>query len=144
MRENARGLLVEGKFTMGTQRGAEARELAKDGALALSIGYATRDAEYVDGFRILKDVALYEVSLVSMPMNPEARLTSVKALAGKNIRSAIDFERFLKANGFANALARRLAAGWNDAVGRRDDDAAAEIVALLKGSAALFSKGTST
>ena len=45
------------------------------------------------------------------------------AMAAKSIRDAIAFERFLKEQGFANSLARRLAAGWNTAVGRGDEDA---------------------
>ena len=137
--EDLKGLRMEGHLTLGTQRGAEARALAKDGALALSIGYATRDAIYDDGSRILKDVRLFEVSLVGMPMNSQARIISIKSAgqAAEEIRSAIAFERFLKQNGFANSLARRLAAGWKDAIGRRDDDEAAEkLVAMLKASAA--------
>src|SRR5262249_42946307 len=96
--EDEKGLRLKGKLTLGTQRGAEARELAKDGALAMSIGYATRDAVYDDGARILKDVKLFEVSLVGMPMNPKARIVSIKSAveAADQIRSAIQFERFLK------------------------------------------------
>jgi HK97 family phage prohead protease len=143
--EDQRGLRVVGKLTLGTQRGTEARALAKDGALALSMGYATRDAEYDEGARILRDVKLYEISLVGMPMNTQARILSVKsaAQAASEIRDAVAFERFLKGHGFSNRLARRLAAGWSEAVGRQDDDAAADIVAMLKASAAKFqSKGT--
>jgi hypothetical protein len=141
MAEDPRGLKVAGKLTLGTQRGTEARALAKDGALALSIGYGTRDAEYDDGARILRDVKLYEISLVGMPMNTQARILSVKSAtqAASEIRDAVAFERFLKSHGFANRLARRLAAGWTDAVGRRDDDEATEqLIALLKQSAAKF------
>lgn len=138
--EDARGLRLKGKLTLETQRGADARALAKDGALALSIGYRTRDADYQDGIRILKDVQLFEVSLVGLPMNTQARILTVKsAIAAREIRSAIAFERFLKSQGFANRLARRLAAGWDDAVGRHDDDEAAEkLVAMLNASAAKF------
>jgi HK97 family phage prohead protease len=144
--EDQRGLKLKGKLTMQTQRGAEARALAKDGALALSIGYRTRDAEYDDGARILRDVKLFEVSLVGMPMNDQARILSVKsaAHAASEIRDAVAFERFLKANGFASRLARRLAAGWNSAVGRpEDDEAAHQLAALLEKSAALIRKGKS-
>ena len=139
--EDSRGLRLKGQLTLETRRGAEARALAKDGALALSIGYRTRDASYEDGVRILKDVQLFEVSIVSMPMNPEARIVAVKsaAQAANEIRSAVAFEKFLRAAGFANSLARRLAAGWNEAVGRGDDDAQAEaMIAALKQSAAKF------
>jgi HK97 family phage prohead protease len=114
--EDGKGLLLKGKLTTETRRGAEARALAKDGALALSIGYQTRDADYADGARVLKDVRLHEVSLV--------RVSVKNAMAAESIRDAIAFERFLKEQGFANSLARRLAAGWNEAVKRSDADAA--------------------
>ena len=45
-REDAKGLLLTGKLSMDVQRAAEARALARDGALALSIGFQTRDAGY--------------------------------------------------------------------------------------------------
>jgi HK97 family phage prohead protease len=83
--EDQKGLRLEGKLTLETQRGAEARALAKDGALALSIGYQTQDADWIDGKRILKEVKLFEVSLVSIPMNPEVlayNLTRVMNIMG--------------------------------------------------------------
>jgi uncharacterized protein len=130
-REDGKGLLLKGKLTLDTRRGAEARALAKDGALALSIGYSTRDADYAEGNRILKDVKLFEVSLVAIPMNPEAQLVSVKSAIGEGIRDAVAFERFLKQHGFANTLARRLAAGWSAAV-RRDDDEAVDFLRSIR------------
>lgn len=134
----AKGLLVKGKLTGGVQRAEEARALAKAGALALSIGFRTRDAAWEkDGTRTLLNVDLLEVSLVSIPANPQAVLTSVKGATANEIRNAVQFERFLKDHGFANSLARRLAAGWNHAVGRQSDDEAQEkLIAALKASAA--------
>jgi hypothetical protein len=110
--------------------------------LALSIGYATRDADYAKGHRVLRELALYEVSLVAMPMNTQARITQVKsaALAASEIRDPVAFERFLKANGFANSTARRLAAGFNDAVGRSSDDEAIQQLAVLLKESAAFHK----
>ena len=124
--EDAHGLQVKGRFTMGTQRGAEAHALAKDGALGgLSIGFEAEDSRSENGMRVLTEIRLWEVSLVTFPANTEAKILSVKsANAADEIRSAVAFERFLKANGFANSLARKLAAGWNQAVGRQDADAA--------------------
>ena len=77
--EDRHGLKVLGKLTLATQRGAEARALAKDGALGLSVGYQTKDSEYRDGARVLKEIKLFEVSLVGLPMNPKAEITSVKS-----------------------------------------------------------------
>jgi HK97 family phage prohead protease len=142
--EDRKGLLLKGKLSLGTQRGSDARALAKDGALALSIGYATRDAVYQDGARLLKDLQLYEVSLVAMPMNPQATITSIKNSSGSGnaadtIRDAVAFEKFLKAHGFANQFARRLAAsGWHITKGHTRDEDVAELVAFLNRSAANF------
>lgn len=63
-----------------TARGRDARALAKMGAIGgLSIGFRTRKASTgPDNTRILEDIELIEVSLVSTPANPGARLTSVK------------------------------------------------------------------
>jgi HK97 family phage prohead protease len=61
-REDGKGLLLNGKLTLDTRRGAEARALAKDGALALSIGYQTIDADFANGNRIIKEARLFEVS----------------------------------------------------------------------------------
>lgn len=64
-----------------TARGSDAYELLKDGAIdSLSIGYIPSQAEYRDdGVRLLKSVDLLEVSLVSLPMNEQALVTTVKA-----------------------------------------------------------------
>src|SRR5262245_31674008 len=94
--EDAKGLRLEGKLTLGTQRGAEARALAKDGALALSIGYATRDAVYDKGRRVLKELELFEVSTVAMPMNPEAQIVELQsaAQAANEMPDRVAFEPF--------------------------------------------------
>jgi HK97 family phage prohead protease len=143
--EDQKGLRLEGKLSLGVQRAADARALAKDNALSLSIGYATRDAEYRDGARVLKDLRLFEVSLVSIPMNPRAQITSIKSSSGSEnvadeIRDAVAFEKFLKQHGFANSFARRLVAGgWHNATKGHERDAdVAELVAFLHKSATNF------
>lgn len=64
-----------------TTRGLDAYELLKDGAVdSLSIGYMADDFEYDDaGTRLLKQIDLLEVSLVSIPANDLAVITQVKA-----------------------------------------------------------------
>ncbi|WP_410498141.1 HK97 family phage prohead protease [Chitinibacter sp. S2-10] len=83
MREDDVGLYVEGKLALKTQLGAEAYELMKMGAVGgLSIGYVSRDDSYdrVTGVRTLKQIDLYEVSVVTFPANDAARVTGVKGL----------------------------------------------------------------
>jgi len=78
VREDARGLFVKGRILDSTQRGREAAALIEAGALdGLSIGYRTRKATKTDkGQRLLTELELWEVSLVTFPMLPSARVAS--------------------------------------------------------------------
>jgi len=74
--EDKKGLFVKGRLLSDVQLGAEAIALIKAGAIeGLSIGYRTRRAEKnTGGGRLLHEVELWEVSLVTFPMLPEARI----------------------------------------------------------------------
>jgi hypothetical protein len=48
----------------------------------MSIGFFTRDAEMEKGVRLLKEIELFEVSLVTKAMNPQATVSSFKSFAG--------------------------------------------------------------
>ncbi|AUQ54466.1 putative gene transfer agent prohead protease [Phaeobacter inhibens] len=78
VREDARGLHVKGRILTRTQKGAEAAALIAVGALdGLSIGYRTRRATArKGGGRCLAELDLWEVSLVTFPMLPTARVTA--------------------------------------------------------------------
>ena len=81
LREDGHGLFGEFKISR-TTRGHDAYELLKDGALdSMSIGYIPEEQDFDEksGIRQLKSVDLLEISLVSIPMNEEARITAVKA-----------------------------------------------------------------
>ena len=92
LKEDDRGL--HGDFLISrTARGHDAYVLLKDGAIdSMSIGYIPDEQEFDDehNVRKLKSVDLLEISLVSIPMNGEARVTAVKALpvvSGRSIAS---------------------------------------------------------
>jgi len=81
--EDGDGLAVKGRLALGTQQGREAYELMKMGALdGLSIGYRAdpnkQDYDSRRRRRMLKEVDLMEISLVTFPMNPKARVSAVK------------------------------------------------------------------
>lgn len=80
LREDGRGLFVEGRLLREVQAGAEALVLLEAGAIdGLSIGYRTvRAARLADGRRRLLEVDLWEVSLVTFPMLGEARAAAVE------------------------------------------------------------------
>ncbi len=111
--ETEAGLSMEGRLTMGVQRARELRDLARDKALGgLSIGFRTIEDEYDrdSKARRIKRVELMEVSLVSIPANPEARIQNVKL--APDIRTRCDFERALREQlGFTARMAKAIAAG---------------------------------
>ncbi len=78
VREDARGLYVKGRLLESTQRGREAAALIEAGAIdGLSIGYRTKKASKNDkGQRLLTELELWEVSLVTFPMLPSARASA--------------------------------------------------------------------
>ena len=101
VREDARGLYVKGRILDSVEKGREAAALIAAGAIeGLSIGYRTlRAARDDDGRRLLKELELWEVSLVTFPMLPSARVAA-------------------KGDGLAADDLRELAAVFGDA--RRD------------------------
>ncbi len=76
VREDAKGLYVKGRLLDGVARAREAAELIAAGAIdGLSIGYRTvRAAKNTKGHRLLQELELWEVSLVTFPMLPSARV----------------------------------------------------------------------
>ena len=88
IRETSKGLQVKGQLTLDVQRAREARALLLDGAVSgLSFGFNTKVAERRGSGRLIKDVDLYECSLVSMPCAPNARVSSVKSTSNGGRRS---------------------------------------------------------
>ncbi|MCP3969416.1 MAG: HK97 family phage prohead protease [Rhodobacteraceae bacterium] len=76
VREDARGLFVKGRILAGVEKGREAIALIGAGAIdGLSIGYRTvRACKDDKGQRLLSELELWEVSLVTFPMLPDARV----------------------------------------------------------------------
>jgi HK97 family phage prohead protease len=88
LKEDARGLFVKGRLATGVGRAREVLELMRRGALdGLSIGFRTVRArtEPATGIRRILEADLWEISVVTFPMLPEARIDRVKgaALAGR-------------------------------------------------------------
>ena len=76
VREDDRGLYVKGRLLGDVEKAREAAALLTAGAIdGLSIGYRTRKATKTSkGQRLLSELELWEVSLVTFPMLPEARV----------------------------------------------------------------------
>ena len=78
VREDAKGLWVKGRILSDVAKGREAAALIAAGAIdGLSIGYRTVKAtKNTKGQRLLSELELWEVSLVTFPMLPSARVAS--------------------------------------------------------------------
>lgn len=73
--EDARGLFVRGRILSATPRGRLVAALVEAGALdGLSIGFRQVKARQDGPLRVLTRVELWEVSVVTFPMLPAARL----------------------------------------------------------------------
>ena len=121
--EDNKGLFVKGQLAMGTQKGREAYELLKMGALdGMSIGFkADPDKQGYNenkrGVRTLKEVDLMEISLVTFPMNESALIETVKGNA-KNIR---EWEKILRdAGGLSRTEAKIGAKALSESLNQRD------------------------
>jgi len=79
--EDQKGLRVKGQLNLDVARGREAYSLLKQGAIkGLSIGYNVVKEAWQDSVRQIKEVRLWEWSLVTFPANPLAQVEAVKAV----------------------------------------------------------------
>lgn len=135
--EDGHGLKLEAKLA-DTQRGRDVYTLLKMTPRAaingMSIGYHAKEWEVgskpKEPRRTLKKIDLVEVSLVTFPANPKARVSSVKS--GLDIRTA---ERALRDVGFSLREAKAiLASGFSALADLRDveDEGFAEVAEALK------------
>lgn len=121
LREDERGLYCKGQlFADGVALAKETLHLMREGALdALSIGYRTVKSLWDDGqeTRSLLDVDLWEISVVTFPMNEMATVDAVKS-TDLTIR---DVERILREGGAPNEFAKLVAlhgfSGANERLG---------------------------
>jgi len=114
MSEDSRGLSVKGVLAP-TPLGDEVHTLLKmDAVSGMSIGYRTLDHDYDrDGNRLIKEAELWEVSVVSLPMNPLARVVHVKTQLserGEYVPSIKEFEVTLRDAGCSRSVAKTLIA----------------------------------
>lgn len=84
LEEDSRGLFCVGALILENARAREVWSLLEAGAVdGLSIGFETiRAASTPGGGRRLMEIDLWEVSLVTFPMAPQARVTRVGAAVG--------------------------------------------------------------
>lgn len=111
MQEDERGLYVEGELTRGHSQAEDTRALMKHGAVSgLSIGYRVSASQQKDGYTLLKEIELFEISVVEEPADNAARISDVKA-AIDAAQSWKEIEAILRDEGrFSRDAATKLAA----------------------------------
>jgi len=112
MAEDPSGLRVKGVLA-DTPLGNEIRTLLQMEAVkGLSIGYRTiRDDFDEKGRRLLKEIELWEVSVVSLPMNPLAQVVHAKSrlsATGEYVPTPREFEHALRDVGCSLRTAKRI------------------------------------
>lgn len=128
--EDGHGLYVRGDlFVADIPRAREAYKLMRERVVnGLSIGYRVRQShrDQKTGVRVLTDVDLLEISMVTFPANDSARIVRVKsALAAGSVPSEREVEAFLRDAGMSRKLAKSLLADGYKSMceletGRRD------------------------
>jgi uncharacterized protein len=136
--ESSDGLVAKGRLTLDVNDGREAYALLRDGALTgLSVGFTGAKAAPGRGPRTITEAELIEVSLVTIPANPRARVSSVKAIGG-----ARDIEELLRESGVSGRKAKAAASAAWRAINDNDSDPAADaaVAAILTKATADLSR----
>ncbi len=133
--EDEIGLPCEGLLQIKVGRGLEVYELSKMGAVqGMSIGYITKNSstDHETGIRTLKEIELWEISLVTFPANKLATLTDVKS-AMQSLETLADCEGWLRdAARLTRSQAKQFISQIKNASNPRDADQLAEIKAKLR------------
>lgn len=122
--EAPQGLIAKGRILLDIADGRDAYALLRAKALTgLSIGYSDVKAKTTGiGTRLIEKAKLHEVSLVTVPMNPRTRVSSVKSLA-----TVRDLEDLLRETGLSGRKAKAGASAAWRAILDQDDEAVAEV-----------------
>ena len=116
--EDDTGLYVKCQINLEVEKGAETYSNLKMGVLdKMSIGFKTNDYEMdkTKGVRVLKELDLYEVSIVTFPANDMAEVDSVK-----DSSSPKDVEKALRDVGYSNKNAKHIISMFGVPSSQRD------------------------
>lgn len=94
--EDTTGLFVKGRLNLNVARAREVHALMREGAIdGLSIGFKTVRARHEKSGKVRRilEADLWEVSVVTFPMLPQARVSQIKARG--NLPTRRTFERWL-------------------------------------------------
>lgn len=139
IQESERGLLVRGRLILDVRQGFEAWALLKAGAVdALSIGFRVpepsndQEIDPESGARRVKRLDLWEVSIVTFPANPNARVERVKGLSVPDLKDKNHLEKALRDAGFSRSVAKFVAAHWLPPAQRDVEGGTSEAIAVYR------------
>lgn len=115
IREDEKGLYVEGELTPGHSKAQDVFASLKHGAIdGLSIGYRVKAFNQIDNDRrLLKEIDLIEISVVEEPADLSARISEVKSALEK-AESLKEIENLLRdVGGFSRVDAKHLVSKIN-------------------------------
>lgn len=99
---------------------------------SMSIGFTVKDFEIMDGIRHLKEIDLFEISLVTFPANPAAQVQDFKNYTIddiEHITTKKEYNEFLKGLGILSKQAREfLASRFNQTLSKSDTDSNAMLL----------------
>jgi len=120
--EDEKGLFVSGELTKGHSVAEDTAALLRHGAISgLSIGYVVKDFEQQGVVRVLKDIELFEISVVETPADNNAHITTVKSATKLK-----DVEQILRQKGFSQKEATEIVATVKKIHGEREEEKAKE------------------
>lgn len=134
IKEDSDGLFVKGRLLLQLQKAQETFILLKEGVLdSMSVGFRTVVDEYdsVKQIRKLLEVKLFEISLVAIPAQKDALVTSVKHVSPTDITTKRELENALRDAKFSESTSKFIASGWNPPA-RRDDEGEDETVKCIR------------
>jgi HK97 family phage prohead protease len=132
LREDKDGLFVRGKLLTEIQAAKETLILLKAKALdGLSIGFRTIVEEFDSKKKQIRllELDLFEISLVAIPSQAAALVTSVRAMSPEEITTKRELEIALRDANFSVSTSKYIAAGWNPPARR---DAEGEVVKRIR------------
>lgn len=139
--DDPKGLLVHGSLVLADPQAQTAHAHLKAGSIkGLSIGYSLPYGEGKisyndDGSRVLREIHLHELSLVAIPANPKATVTSVKSLSDvervlRGLRDVTDAEVVAQLRGIDAQLKRLLIVAEDDEDDSEPEDDPEELEAV--------------
>ncbi|ETZ06876.1 putative prohead protease [Holospora obtusa F1] len=95
LKEDEKGLFLEGKFLQDFPKAKEAMKSIQQGKRGLSIGFFVQKCLFDQGTRCITELLLKEISLVQFPCNENARIEEIKSSSISYIKAVENIQCYL-------------------------------------------------